>query len=79
MTQKPTDALLAERQLTLKQARARVASLPTYGTLLRWVTRGLQPRHKKVRVRLESYCAGGRRFTTEEALLRFLRRINGHS
>lgn len=65
--------LLSEPPLSLKEAARRVrpsrpVSIPT---IVRWVTSGVRG------TKLESALLGGRRVTTEAALGRFLKRLNG--
>jgi hypothetical protein len=59
--------LLTESRLPLRTAAAQEGR--SYRTLLRWIDAGVQG------VFLESFRQGGRRFTTREALSRFVERM----
>lgn len=57
---------LSEKLLTLSEARARLPGRPDMSTLWRWYQRGVRG------VRLETVVVGARRYTSAEALERFL-------
>ncbi|MBI3461447.1 MAG: DUF1580 domain-containing protein [Planctomycetes bacterium] len=57
---------LDEHLVTLNEARARLPGRPDISTLWRWRQRGVRG------VKLETLVVGGRRYTTVEALERFV-------
>ena len=59
----------SETPLSLVEAAKSLPGRPHISTLHRWRQRGVRS------VRLETFMAGGRRFTTREALNRFMDRI----
>lgn len=61
-------ALLKETRLALAVLAEREDA--SFSTIFRWTTRGVNG------IRLESFMVGHRRFTTEEAFLRFIDRLN---
>jgi hypothetical protein len=60
----------SEQLCLLTKASADVPGSPHTSTLIRWAMRGLRG------VRLETVLVGGRRFTSIEAIERFLARLN---
>lgn len=65
-----TTALLEEQTLTFAQARRFLPGSPPNQTLRRWAIQGVDG------VKLETVKVGGRRFTSKEAIDRFLTRLN---
>lgn len=61
----------SESLLTISQAAKSLPGRPHTSTLWRWVNRGVR------NYRLETCMIGGRRFTSQEALARFFRRLSG--
>lgn len=61
---------LTETLISLKDAARRLPGRPHVSTLWRWSTRGVR------NIRLETSLVGARRFTSLEAIARFLERIN---
>jgi Protein of unknown function (DUF1580) len=59
-----------EQMLTLGKATAEVPGHPHVSTLIRWAMRGARG------IKLESIKVGGRRYTSVEAINRFLARLN---
>jgi hypothetical protein len=59
-----------ETLLTLSRAAKDVPGHPHLSTLVRWATRGVKS------VRLETILIGGRRFTSREAIQRFIARLS---
>lgn len=59
-------SITAETLLSLKQARNEFANRPSLPTLWRWILRGTKG------IRLESVRIGGRRYTSVEAIARFM-------
>ncbi len=60
--------LLAEKAIPISKAPKHVPGRPHAATIWRWHQRGVRG------VKLETFVAGGRRFTTEEAIERFIHR-----
>jgi hypothetical protein len=60
-----------ERLCPLAQATRHVPGNPHIATLHRWRLRGVKG------VKLETVLVGGRRFTSVEAIARFMERLNG--
>ncbi len=60
-----------EQVISLPEARARLPRRPNMSTIFRWQLNGVRG------IRLETFLQGGRRYTSVEALERFLQRING--
>lgn len=65
--------LLSERPLTFSQAANTAPGRPCVTTVWRWAMKGVRG------VTLESFVRGGRRFTTTEALQRFIQRTTAAS
>ncbi len=63
--------LLTEKMLSLKDATKYIPTRPHIATVWRWATRGTRG------VKLETILVGSQRFTTKEAIGRFLDRLNG--
>jgi hypothetical protein len=59
-----------EQLLSLRQAIVRIPGRPHLSTLFRWMNRGVRG------VCLETVVVGGRRFTSAEAIQRFIRATN---
>lgn len=59
-----------EHLLTIAQAAREAPGRPNVSTIFRWIQRGVR------NVRLESNLVGGRRFTSREALQRFIARCS---
>ncbi len=66
-------SLLAEQPLTISQAAKTAPGRPSVSTCWRWAMKGVRG------VKLESYVRGGRRFTTADALQRFIYRTTAAS
>jgi hypothetical protein len=66
-----TDSLLAESLLSLSEAGRTLPQRPSPVTMWRWSRRGIRG------IRLESILIGGRRFTSREALGRFIAARSG--
>lgn len=62
--------LLHEQLVTLAEAGQGLPNAPSRTTVWRWADTGLDG------VRLETVWLGGRRYTSREALWRFLERLN---
>ena len=62
---------LAATFVLLSKAGRLLSTNPSPATLWRWAARGVDG------VKLETYKIGGRRYTTAEALDRFVARLNG--
>jgi hypothetical protein len=63
--------LQQERLLTITEAAKRSPGRPSVRTVWRWIERGVRG------TRLEVLRAGGRTFTTAEALERFFAKLSG--
>lgn len=59
-----------ETLISLIQARQRIPGNPHCGTLRRWCHEGLRG------IVLETVLVGGRRFTSQEAITRFIERLS---
>jgi len=59
-------SIQSEQLITLKQARGEFANRPSLPTIWRWILRGSKG------IRLESIRIGGRRYTSKEAIGRFM-------
>jgi hypothetical protein len=59
-----------EYALTLAQAAREIPGRPHVGTVVRWAARGIKG------FKLETVVVGGRRFTSREAISRFVERLN---
>lgn len=57
-----------EELMSLSKAAKRCPTRPHVATVWRWATRGCRG------IQLETWAVGGKRFTTEEALERFMQR-----
>lgn len=64
--------MLKESLLTLSEAARRLPGRPHLSTVWRWATRGVGPR----RTRLDTVRIGGRRYTSAQALSRFVAAIS---
>jgi hypothetical protein len=62
-----------EQFIALAGASAHCAGRPHIGTLMRWAIKGVGPNH----IKLETWKVGGRRYTTREAIDRFVARLSG--
>ena len=59
-----------EKPISLAESARYFPKRPSTSSLWRWSTRGVRG------VRLESFCIGGKRYTTEKAVGRFLSTLN---
>lgn len=67
-----TSELLKEDVIGLEEARKELPGDPAYSTIWRWAINGVQLRGSKERVKLETVCIGRKRFTTRQAITRFI-------
>lgn len=74
MTDSPK-RMLNERLLSVGEA-SRLPSAPTSDTIRNWILTGIKRPGDKLRVYLEHVYVGGRLYTSEEAYLRFIDRLN---
>ena len=63
------DDILTEDPVTLTEATRIFPGRPHASSIWRWY------KHGCAGVKLETYCAGGRRFTTRESITRFIQRV----
>lgn len=70
---KQTD-LMRENLLTVKQATSQFSQKPAPATIRNWISRGIF--HQGELIFLESLKIGGKLFTTQEAVQRFVERTN---
>ena len=63
-------SLLTEQLRTLTEASREIPGRPHITTMMRWSLRGIRG------IKLETILIGGRRFTSEEAIERFIERLS---
>lgn len=68
--------LMTEQAISLTKARDKFPGRPHYNTIVGWSVRGCRNRHTGSRVHLETMRVGDGIFTSEEAIQRFLVRLN---